>query len=192
MDILVFYIFSIITVGTNGDCVNHFDVQKKGNSQMRSSEQMIVPQTYFFCSGRVKGFIVSLDLDNDNDNDAEFPHIQVWRNITSDLYTVVGHYQLQESDITRKNGYYLANVTLNGAKRIEFNSNDVIGYYHPSEPRYRVWNIENVEGHSIYSVNTHSSLSILSTRQSSLNVVQDEQPLIQALYGKNMQHLCIK
>ena len=154
---------------------------------MGSSEQMIVPQAYFFCNGRINGFIVSLGLDGDNDN-IEYPHIQVWHNVNSDLYALVGHYQLQESDISRQQDYYLANVMLNGTNKIEFQSNDVIGYYHPSQPRYRVWNAENAKGYTIYSINTDSSLSILNTRHNSLSVAQEEQPLIQALYGK--MHTC--
>ena len=149
---------------------------------MGSSEQMIVPQAYFFCNGRINGLVVSLDLDDNND--IEYPHIQVWRNVSSDLYVLIGHYQLQESDISRKQDYYLATVILNGTDKIEFQSNDVIGYYHPSQPRYRVWNAENAKGYSIYSVNTDSSLSMLNIRHNSLSVAQDEQPLIQALYGK--------
>ena len=169
--------------------MNHFDVQKEGNSKMGSSEQMIVPQAYFFCNGRINGLTVSLDLDGDNDN-IEYPHIQVWRNVSSDLYILVGHYQLQESDISRKRDYYLANVMLNVTNRIEFQSNDVIGYYHPSQPRYRVWNVENAKGYSIYSVNTDSSLKMLSTRHSGLNMAEDERPLIQALYGK-IYNICV-
>ena len=143
---------------------------------------MIVPQTYFSCNGRINGFIVSLSLD-DND-DVQYPHIQVWRNVDPGLYNLVGQYHLQESDISRKQDYYLANVTLNGVNRIEFQSGDVIGYHHPSEPRYRVWNIENTRGYSIYIIDTRYPLSTLNIRGTShLNVRQDRRPMIQVIYG---------
>ena len=149
---------------------------------MGNSNQIILLQTYFFCNGRINGFIVSLNLNDDDD--IEYPYIQVWRNADSDLYNLVGQYRLQESDISRKQDYYLANVTLNGVNRIEFQSRDVIGYHHPSESRYHVWSIENTRGYSIYSIDTHHPLSILNIRGTSdLSVSQDKRPMIQALYG---------
>lgn len=150
---------------------------------------MIVPQTYFFCNGRIRGFIISLNLDDESD--VEYPSIQVWRNVNSSLYILIGQYQLQESDISRKQNYYLANVTLNGNNRIEFQLKDVIGYYHPSESRYQVWSIENTRGYDIYRISTESPLSLLNTRRISISANQDERPLIQTVYGKiiNSYHL---
>ena len=175
--------FLCVIVGINADCVDSFDVQKEGDSQMGNSRQMIVPQPYFFCDGRINGLIVSLDLDDDND--VEYPYIQVWRNFSSMVYTLVGQYQLQEDDISRRQNYYLANVTLTGANRIEFQSGDVIGYYHPSRPRYLVWSVENIRGYTIHSVSSQFPFDMFNiSRDSRLSVSQDERPLIQALYGK--------
>ena len=148
---------------------------------MGRSRQMIVPQTHFFCNGRINGLIVSLNLDDDSDE--EYPYIQVWRNSSSDIYILVGQYRLQESDISRRQNYYLANATLNRGNRIEFQSRDVIGYYHPSNPRYRVWSVENARGYTVYSVNSESPLNMLNIRRGSLSENQDDRPLIQVLYG---------
>ena len=145
---------------------------------------MIVPQTHFFCNGRINGFIVSLNLDDDND--VENPYIQVWHSLSDlDIYILIGQYQLQESDISRirRENYYLANATLSGGNRIEFQSGDVIGYFHPSSPRYRVWSIENARGYTTYSVNSQSPLNMLNVRDDSFSENQDDRPLIQALFG---------
>ena len=165
------------------DCVDRFDVQKEGDSRMGTARQIIVPQPYFFCNGRINGLLVSLDLDDDDDVDN--PYIQVWRITNSDTYSLVDQYQLQESDISRRSDYYLANVTLNGDNRIEFQSNDVIGYYNPLKPRYRVWDDENTRGYTIYNVLTHFPLSVFKIRQTgtSISVFQNMRPLIQVLYG---------
>lgn len=156
---------------------------------MDTSSQMILPQTYFFCNGRITGFIVSLNED-DND-DVEYPYIQVWRNVNSSLYTLVGQYQLQESDIRRKQSYFIANAVLSGTNRIEFQSRDIIGYYHPPEPRYRVWSVENTRGYTIYGVNTRFPLNmfIIRSTSNSLSVSRNERPLIQALYGNRYTNI---
>ena len=177
--------FLCVIVGINANCVDSFDVQKEGNSRLRDSRQIIVQQPYFFCDGRINGLIVSLKLDDDND--VEYPYIQVWRNLSSVAYTLVGQYQLQKSDITKRLNYYLANVTLTGANRIEFQSEDVVGYYQPSRPRFLVWSDENVRGYTTYNVDSQSPLDMvtINTRFFGHRVNQDERPLIQALYGKH-------
>ena len=163
------------------NCVDNFDVQKEGDFTMGNSRQMIVPQMYFLCNGRINGFIVSLNLDDDND--VEYPYIQVWHNL-SGIYVLVGQYQLQESDISRTENYYLASASLNGGNRIEFQSGDVIGYFHPPNPRYRVWSIENARGYTTYSVDSQSPLKMLNIRRGSFSENQGDRPLIQALFGK--------
>ena len=177
--------FLCVIVGINANCVDSFDVQKEGDSRIGNSRQIIVQQPYFFCDGRINSFIVSLKLDDDTD--VEYPYIQVWRNLSSVAYTLVGQYQLQKSDITKRLNYYLANVTLTGANRIEFQSEDVVGYYQPSRPRFLVWSDENVRGYTTYNVDSQSPLNMvmINTRFISRRVNQDERPLIQALYGKH-------
>ena len=122
-------------------------------------------------------------MNLDDEHDVEYPYIQVWHNLSSDLYILVGQYLLQESDISRRQNYYLANATLHGGNRIEFQSGNVIGYYHPSSPCYRVGSVENTRGYTTYSVDSRSPLNMLNIRRSSLSVNQEERPLIQALYG---------
>ena len=153
-------VFFCVIAGNDIDCVDDIDVQKQGNSGMGSSRQMIVPQAYFYCSGRINGFMVS--LNQDDEDDVGYPYIQVWRQLNSDTYTLVGQYQLQRNDISRRQDYHLANITLSGTNRIEFQPNDTIGYYHPSRPPYRVYNIENIRGYTIYSVITHVPLPMMS------------------------------
>ena len=76
--------------------------------------------------------------------------------------------------------YYLGNVTCTGDNRIEFQSGDVIGYYHGNEVRYQLWSIGTM-GYTSYSRDEESPPNIFNTN----NVDSDtSQPLIQVLYGK--------
>ena len=81
-----------------------------------------------------------------------------------------------------KNGdeYYLGNVSCTGDNRIEFQSGDVIGYYHANEVWYRLWSIETTE-YTSYIHDEDNPPNMLNT-----NNVDSEtwQPLIQVLYGK--------
>ena len=77
--------------------------------------------------------------------------------------------------------YYLGNVSCTGNSRIEFQSGDVIGYYHANEVRYRLWNIGTV-GYTSHVRDEGSPLNTFNINN--VNDSQTRQPLIQVLYGK--------
>jgi len=173
----------LYTVGstTAVQCVDTVNVNRERNSGIGSSRQAIVPQTRFFCSGRLNGFLISL-YDYENDNQLN-PYIQVWKGSRTDLdlYNIVGQYQLRDDEITRKNGYFLANVSLTGNDRILFKPGHVIGYYHPPSSRYRVGSID-VNGYTTYSINAQSPLNSFNIENAD-DVNNEKQPLINPSYG---------
>ena len=72
-------------------------------------------------------------------------------------------------------------MSCTGDNRIEFQSGDIIGYYHANNVRYRLWNIETV-GYTSYVRDEDSPPNTFN-----VNGVDDSttrQPLIQMLYGK--------
>ena len=87
------------------------------------------------------------------------------------------------------NSYYLANVSFTGANRIEFQSADVIGYHLPNTLRYTVWSI-GTSGYTSYSNSANSPQTSFQTNRTD-NEDSDRQPLIQVLYGKDTDDLCL-
>ena len=164
------------------------NVNREGNDGTRSSRQAIVPQKQFFCDGRLTGFMVSL-YDYENDNRLH-PYIQVWKRsrTNTQLYIIVGQYQLNDHDITQKNGYFLANVTLSGNDRIPFKPGNIIGYYHPPSPRYRVSSVD-VNGYTTYTISTRSPLSSFNIDEDVDGVDNEKQPLIETSYGNEYIHI---
>ena len=104
---------------------------------------MIVPESNFSCNGRITGYLISLGKGS---SEGDYPIVQVWHPASPTRYTrVVTECALTESDISNmRDAYYLGNVSCTGDNRIEFQSGDVIGYYHSNEVRYRLWNIETM------------------------------------------------
>jgi len=94
------------------NCMDTVIVDREGSFGAGSSRQVIVPQSNFFCNGRLTGFVVSL-YDYENDNQF-LPHIQVWRRSrnSSSLYKLIGQVQPKDDEIIQRRGYFLANVTL--------------------------------------------------------------------------------
>ena len=79
--------------------------------------------------------------------------------------------------------YYLGNVSCTGDNRIEFQSGDVIGYYHSNKVRYRLWNIETM-GYTSYGRVRNSPPNNFNINGQGIDGTQNRQPLIQVLYGK--------
>ena len=144
---------------------------------------MIVPESDFSCNGRITGYLISLEAASSS---GDYPIVQVWHPTSSTVYTRVDtECPLTENDISRmRNGdeYYLGNVSCTGNNRIEFQSGDVIGYYHANEVRYRLWNIGTV-GYTSYIRDEDSPPNTFSINN--VDDSQTRQPLIQVLYGKN-------
>jgi len=163
------------------------NVLQRGTSTQNTESQVIVPRSSFSCDGRVTGYLISLDqLSSDS---GDYPSIQVWHPSGSNNYIEISCYTLTQNDISSMKNYYLANISFTGADRIEFQSNDVIGYHLPNTLRYTMWNIVTT-GYTSFSISASSPLSSFRTDNDNNNVDSDRQPLILVLYGKASGDLC--
>ncbi|XP_065899833.1 uncharacterized protein [Dysidea avara] len=95
------------------------------------------------------------------------------------MYNRTGEVQLQSDDqvTTGSNGFLEANISLTGDDRIEFQSGDIVGYYHPPNVRYSLRDIQT-DGYVLYRFDRSSPPTSvdLSERNAMLN---NRQPLIQ-------------
>ena len=145
--------------------------------------QVIVPRTNFSCSGRITGYLISLERLNGEDLE-DLPIIQVYRPSmeSRESYIEEDRYTLSNNDITNMSDYHLANVSFIDNDRIEFQSDDVIGYFIPSESRYNIWNIETV-GYTSY-IDEGSRENTFSINIDTDAIEANRQPLIQVIFGK--------
>jgi len=143
--------------------------------------QVIVPMTAFSCNGRITGYLISLERLSGEERD-ERPIIQVYRPTIGSLFNEEDRYTLRTNEITNMGDYHLANVSFTNNNRIEFQLDDVIGYYIPNESRYNVWNIE-AEGYTSY-IDQGSREDIFSINFETDSIEDNRQPLIQVIFGK--------
>ena len=162
------------------ECTDRVNVRQRGNNTIGRDRLAIIPRLNFTCNGRITGIRARVWL---NDSRNQYPIFQVWRAASngSTVYNRIGQIQLRsDSQVTRpNNGYRVANIVLTNNK-IEVQSGDVIGYYHPLVPRYRVLTIPT-DGYVLYQF----SGSPESVSRS--NIIQNDnnrQPLIQFTIGR--------
>ena len=147
---------------------------------------MITFGSNFLCYGRLTGYLVNLNQDNVGDN---YPHIEIWRaayisdrNTSKPAYMRINEYILTENDIIKVENYF-ANVSFAINETIQLRSTDIFGYYQPPSPRYTVWSISTT-GYASSNISTGSTSQGFIFTQTILNNVNDNQPLIQVLYGR--------
>ena len=108
----------------------------------------------------------------------------MWRLLSTSslVYHKVGEVQLKSDKqvTTNRNNKSLAHISLTGNDTIEFQSEDVIGYYHPNQSRYRVTDIRT-DGYMLYQFNgsPHNSVNISEANRT----FNSRQPLIQFTVG---------
>ena len=114
-----------------------------------------------------------------------FPSFQVWRPSQpgSMIYNRTGEVQLQSDDqvTTGSNGFLEMNIILTGDDRIEFQSGDVVGYYHPNSSRYQVRNLQT-DGYVLYRFDVSPTPTSVGLSEANF-VSQLRQPLIQFAVG---------
>ena len=102
------------------------------------------------------------------------------------IYNKVGEIQLQsEYQVTEGYNNFEAIIILTGEKRLEFQTDDVVGYYHPPQSRYRVLDVTTT-GYVLYRFNGTPPLSTLKLTEA-YRKLNNRQPLLQFTFGKNMQ-----
>ena len=163
-------------------CIDAVNVRQRGTNAAPTNSQVIVPRSTFSCNGRITGYLISLERASSS---GSYPTVQVWHPTSSRVYTRVDtECPLTNNDISRMtaqgNEYYLGNVTCTGNNRIEFESDDIIGYHQSNEVLYSVWNVITT-GYTSYFRDEDSPLNMFSTNT---NKTETWQPLIQVIYGK--------
>ena len=87
------------------------------------------------------------------DGGSGFLSFQLWRpsSVGPTLFTKVdgSEVQLQSDQVTGSGDFLTINIILTGDNTIEFQSGDVVGYYHPSDVRYQVVTLRT-NGYRVY------------------------------------------
>ena len=160
-------------------CTDSFNIQRFGYV-IDHNRLAIIPRFSFTCDGRITSIRATVSFNFRNN----YPSFQVWRpsSVGSTIYNKIGEVQLQSDDqVTRGgNGLREANIILTGNDTIEFQSGDVVGYYHPPDSRYRV-SVITANEYELYWFNgSPASNSVdLSERDGMYNA----QPLLQFTIG---------
>ncbi|XP_065899406.1 ephrin type-A receptor 4-like isoform X2 [Dysidea avara] len=154
-----------IRISGGQSCIDRVKIQQDGDRQLSRNRIGIVPFLNFTCNGTISRIMARVFRNNETDRN-DYPYFQVWRPSSNNslIYTNIGEVQLQESQVSQcnSNRYCNVNIVLTGNDTIEFLSGDVVGYYHPSLPRYRIATI-NISGYVQYRF-------ILSSMPSSVNL----------------------
>ena len=182
-------IFELCNFSGGQNCINNPNVNQRGQQIINNGRQVIVPRAAFNCSGRITRIAVSLLSDNQSGN---LPIFQIWHpiSLTSSTYSKIGEVQLSEGDLmtSSEGNYSFVNKSLNSNSQIEFQSGSVIGYYQPSNPQHRIWNIQT-NGYTSYSNNVTSPSSSIDINNVD-NIETDHQPLIEVIIGK-IKQICM-
>ena len=163
-------------------CTDSVDIDQNGQDQIGRGRLAIIPRLNFTCNGRITSIRARVSVSGNRDDYLSF---QVWRAVSvgSTVYNRIGEVQLHSDDqVTGSGNNRIANIILTGNDIIEFQSGDVVGYYHPSDARYRVRTIQT-NGYRLYEFtesSTSSSFNLIG------NGIDQRQPLIQFItIGEN-------
>ena len=117
-------------------------------------------------------------------NSTKFPSFQVWRpsSVDSPIYNKVDEVDMSLTDQVTNNILY---IKLTGNKAIEFQSGDVIGYYHPFNSRYLVTHIRNnsIGGYVLYRFNAEQLENSAEVNISIGKITRPSRPLLQFTVG---------
>ena len=119
-------------------CTDSVNIEQDGDSTARLDRLVIIPRLNFTCNGRITSIRARVRI---NRGESDYPFLQVWRPSSTDstVYNKTGKVQLQSDDqMTDSGSFQIANIILTGNNTIEFQSGDVVGYYHPPDSRYRM------------------------------------------------------
>ena len=166
-------------------CTDYVDVQQNGQNQINRNRLAIIPRLNFTCNGTITSIRARVRF-NDNEDRTDYPCFQVWRQAVNATYNKIGQVQLKPDDqVTGSGNNRIANIILIGDNTIEVQSGDVVGYYHPSQSRYRVRTIQT-RGYILYQFRVSPESVDLSN---SMRNDDRLQPLIQFTIGKLIRNL---
>ena len=165
-------------------CTDYVNIQQRGNSQLGRTPNgrlAIFPRLNFTCNGRITSIRARVVRSSRN----ESLSFQVWRpsSVGSTIYNKIGEVQLQSDDqVTGSGNRQTANITLTGNNTIEFQSGDVVGYYHPSNTRYSVRDISTT-GYVLYRFDGSPVPNSVNLSNTDAIGGNSRQPLIQFTIG---------
>ena len=161
-------------------CTDNVDVRQDGSTQIGRNRLAIIPQLNFTCNGSITSIRARVRFENARSN---FPFFQLWRlsSTNSTTYNKIGEVQLKSDDqVTGSGTYQTANIILTDNNTIKIHSGDVVGYYHPSDARYRVRTMQT-NGYILYQFSGSPESVNLSNN---IYNYDQRQPLIQFTIGK--------
>ena len=160
-------------------CTDSVNIQQNGDSQFGHNRLAIIPRLNFTCNGRITSIRARVAFNSER---SDFPYFQVWRPLSavSTVYDKIGEAQIQSDDQVTISNFTEVTSVLTGDDRIEFQSGDVIGYYHPPESRYLVRDIRTM-GYILHRYDGSPSNSVNLIERNSTNDFR--QPLIQFTIG---------
>ena len=164
-------------------CIECINVQQRYNFHFYHNRLAIIPRLSFSCNGRITSIKAGLSR-NTLSSFTNFLNFQVWRPSSpgSVIYSKIGEIQLQsDHQVTEGYNNFEATIILTGKNRTEFQSGDVIGYYHPLQSRYQVRDV-STSGYVLYRFD--GSPAPNSVNLSAANYTfNSRQPLLQITVG---------
>ena len=173
-------------------CTDSVDIDQNGNSQLGftpNGRLAIFPRLNFTCNGRITNIRARVRFNNRGSN---YPLFQVWQptSVNSTVYNKTGEVQLQSGQVTGNGNFRTANIILTGNDILEFQSGDVVGYYHPSDSRYVVRDI-STNGYVLYRFDGSPVPSSVNLNNYDAIGGISRQPLIQFTIGKEVIRVCL-
>ena len=166
-------------------CTDSVNFNRIGNHKVGQGRLAIIPRLNFTCNGRITSIVARVDRRNSRN---VYPIFQVWRlsSPASMIYNRIGEVQQQENhSVSCMINTCTTTIPLTGNSRIEFNSGDVIGYYHPSNTQYQVVTLRTT-GYIQYQFVASLTTADLSNADRSDD---DRQPLMQFEIGNHDKYV---
>ena len=159
------------------ECIDNVNVQQDGDDRIGRDRLAIIPRLNFTCNGRITSIRARVRFEDR----VNYPFFQVWRP-SSTVYNKIGEVQLRSDQVTGSGDFQTANIILTGNNTIEFQSGDVVGYYHPPDARYQVVTIRT-DGYILYRFDGSPAPTSVNLNSADHDE-NDRQPLIQFTIGK--------
>ena len=163
-------------------CTECINVQQRYNLHFYHNRLAIIPRLNFSCNGRITSIKAGLSRNTHFNN---FLNFQVWRPSSSGsvIYNKIGEVQLQsDNQVTEGYNNFEATIILTDNNRTEFQSGDVIGYYHPLQSRYQVRDV-STRGYVLYHFDGSPAPNTVNLSAAS-DTFDYRQPLLQITVGK--------
>ena len=146
---------------------------------------MIIPHLRFSCNGRITSIKAKV-----NKSGNPFSHLsfQVWRpsSANSSVYNKTGevHWSLLK-EVTKS----IIIIKPTDNNKTEFQTGDIIGYYHPCTSRYLVAYINSTDEYELYQFDEPLKDSAAVNIDEATEVIKQKQPLLKFTVGMNQ--LCM-